>query len=75
MSLSVASGPSVGVGEGRGGSTTRGNGVRDCDGVRRRMEDKGCKTVEGEALESKSSVATEGSRTHMNCLATSLRCE
>lgn len=66
MSLSVASGPSVGVGEGRCGSITRGNGVHDCDGVRRKTEDKGCETVEGEALESNSSMATEGSRTHMN---------
>lgn len=50
-SLSVASGPSVGVGEGRGGSTTRGNRVHDCDGVRRRTEDKGCRTMKREALE------------------------
>lgn len=43
-SLSVASGPSVGVGEGWGGSITRGNGVHDCDGVRRRMkEDRGAR--------------------------------
>lgn len=48
MSLSVASGPSVGVGEGRDGSITRVKGVHDCVGVRKRTEDKGCKTVEGE---------------------------
>lgn len=51
QSLSVASGPSVEVGESEGSSITCGNGVCDCDGVRRKMKNRGEKTIEVELLE------------------------
>ena len=46
----MASGPSVEVGEGGDGSITRGNGVHDCGGVGRRIEDRG-KIIDVELLE------------------------
>lgn len=68
-SLSVASGPSVEVGEGGGGSITRGNGMRDCDEVRKRMEERGGKTIEVELLEWTITHhnGSEGEQDHMTC--------
>lgn len=39
------------VGESEGSSITCGNGVCNCDGVRRKMKDRGEKTIEVELLE------------------------
>lgn len=45
QSLSVGSGPSVEVGDGGGNSITCGNGVCDCDGVKRMGQDHRGRTV------------------------------
>lgn len=50
------------VGEGGDGSTTRGNGVCDCDEVRRRMKDRG-QDHRGRTVRMDTKVALEGSRT------------
>lgn len=61
-SLPVASGPSVEVGEGGCGSITLGNGVCDCDGVRRRMKDRE-QDHRGRTVRMDTKVAEEGNVT------------